>query len=214
MIDPSGFCYTCPVNEVISNGQCVCKSGYTRSAANGFCTLVCAANQHLINGRCASCVLNTVYNPTLKACVCPTGSFINLLGVCEAFTPPPVECQAGQYYSSSLGCLSCPAGCKTCESALKCTSCTISTYVPNGASCVMPCGNGKKESSEQCDDGNNRNGDGCSSTCATEFGWTCNGTPSVCSPAPNCGNKIINTGENCDDGNSDSSDGCSSQCQT
>ncbi|MEK6940235.1 MAG: hypothetical protein AABX31_05915, partial [Nanoarchaeota archaeon] len=46
------------------------------------------------------------------------------------------------------------------------------------------CGNVLKEGTEQCDDGNNQNGDGCSSACMTESGFTCTGEPSVCTPAP------------------------------
>ncbi len=35
------------------------------------------------------------------------------------------------------------------------------------------CGNGKLASPEVCDDGNITNGDGCSSTCVEESGWSC-----------------------------------------
>ena len=35
---------------------------------------------------------------------------------------------------------------------------------------------------EQCDDGNSVSGDGCSSTCAVENGFSCEGEPSVCTP--------------------------------
>ena len=44
------------------------------------------------------------------------------------------------------------------------------------------CGNGIIETAagEQCDDRNTANGDGCSSTCQIESGWTCTGEPSVC----------------------------------
>ncbi len=35
------------------------------------------------------------------------------------------------------------------------------------------CGNGQLDEGEQCDDGNRRNGDGCSSTCQLEPGWFC-----------------------------------------
>src|SRR5262249_2917863 len=48
---------------------------------------------------------------------------------------------------------------------------------------------------EQCDDGNNLNGDGCDSNCKEE-----------------CGNDTLDPGEQCDDGNILSGDGCSSVC--
>jgi cysteine-rich repeat protein len=41
---------------------------------------------------------------------------------------------------------------------------------------VDVCGDGQKPlGSSACDDGNTRNGDGCSSTCIVENGWTCSG---------------------------------------
>ncbi len=42
------------------------------------------------------------------------------------------------------------------------------------------CGNGAINGTEACDDGNMTNSDGCSSTCTVETGYTCTGTPSVC----------------------------------
>jgi len=58
--------------------------------------------------------------------------------------------------------------------------------------CAAVCGNGKKETGEQCDDGNTKNGDGCSSTCKTEVcgdascnnGETCSTCPSDCGVCP------------------------------
>ncbi|MFT3918830.1 DUF4215 domain-containing protein [Cloacibacterium sp.] len=43
------------------------------------------------------------------------------------------------------------------------------------------CGNGIVESGEACDDGNALNGDGCNNTCTVQSGWSCTGSPSVCS---------------------------------
>ncbi|MDO8524769.1 MAG: myxococcus cysteine-rich repeat containing protein [bacterium] len=62
---------------------------------------------------------------------------------------------------------------------------------------ISVCGNGDVEQGEECDDGNTRNGDGCSSRCRNE------GNGSV------CGNGVIESGEQCDDGNTRSNDGCS-----
>ncbi|MBI2463921.1 hypothetical protein HYV57_03110 [Candidatus Peregrinibacteria bacterium] len=61
-------------------------------------------------------------------------------------------------------------------------------------------GGPNNDGNEECDDGNNNNGDGCSSTCANEGG------------GPRCGDKNIDTGEQCDDGNNNNGDGCSSTC--
>lgn len=76
-------------------------------------------------------------------------------------------------------------------------SCTDFVY----SGCVYPfCGDGIVNGSEQCDDGNTSNGDGCSSSCSTE------------TPPASCGNGSIDSGENCDDYNSTGGDGCSSSC--
>ncbi|HZV71223.1 MAG TPA: DUF4215 domain-containing protein [Saprospiraceae bacterium] len=77
---------------------------------------------------------------------------------------------------------------------------------------LMICGNGVIEGGESCDDGGENNGDGCSSTCMIEPGWSCFGTPSVCIQTSACGNGIIEGGESCDDGGVNSGDGCSSTC--
>ena len=58
------------------------------------------------------------------------------------------------------------------------------------------CGNGVLEQGEQCDDGNNTEGDGCSSLCTTK-----------------CGDGKKGGAEECDDGNANESDGCSSACK-
>lgn len=42
------------------------------------------------------------------------------------------------------------------------------------------CGNGRPDTSESCDDSNTNAGDGCSNACQVETGWSCTGTPSVC----------------------------------
>ncbi|MCK5413344.1 MAG: DUF4215 domain-containing protein, partial [Candidatus Pacebacteria bacterium] len=66
------------------------------------------------------------------------------------------------------------------------------------------CGDGEIDIGEDCDDGNNSDGDGCSSVCQIET------TP----PDPVCGNGFIEDGEQCDDGNIEDGDGCSATCQT
>jgi cysteine-rich repeat protein len=61
---------------------------------------------------------------------------------------------------------------------------------------------------EQCDDGNEANDDGCSSSCAAEDGWACQTAGEPCHLAV-CGDGIVDWPvEDCDDGNEVSSDGC------
>ena len=79
---------------------------------------------------------------------------------------------------------------------------------------------------EECDDGNAEDGDGCSSECMIEVGYSCThyavppypcGTyADVCRPV--CGDGLLLGSEvddagYCDDGNLVSGDGCSSGCR-
>ena len=88
-----------------------------------------------------------------------------------------------------------------------------------GGACVkLPapvCGDGMLEGTEQCDDGNTTSGDGCSSTCQLEPGFTCPTPGAPCKRIEFCGDSILelDIGEQCDDGNMVSGDGCSATCQ-
>jgi cysteine-rich repeat protein len=58
------------------------------------------------------------------------------------------------------------------------------------------CGNGMREGSEGCDDNNTVSGDGCSSTCTIESGYTCNtAIPNVCTHLSGTGDNYIWTDE-------------------
>jgi len=74
------------------------------------------------------------------------------------------------------------------------------------------CGNSTVNKGEQCDDGNLRNYDGCTTGCAVLTGWACTGSTSLCHQT--CGNGAIDKafGENCDDGENNDGDGCSRVC--
>lgn len=76
------------------------------------------------------------------------------------------------------------------------------------------CGDGIIERSEQCDDGNTQNNDGCSRLCQIEANWSCPTEGKPCEYAGVCGNGILTSNKACDDGNTQSGDGCSADCQT
>jgi fibro-slime domain-containing protein len=84
-----------------------------------------------------------------------------------------------------------------------------------GQMCVRTtCGNGMREGSEQCDDGNNDMGDGCTPFCRNEP--VCPPGGGACSTS--CGDGLllpadIAAGQECDDGNTVSGDGCSATCK-
>lgn len=79
-------------------------------------------------------------------------------------------------------------------------------------SCDEPttCGDLFVDGQENCEDGNVDDGDGCSSSCQVEGGWTCNGAPSVCGEI--CGDGLVVGAEECDDSGLADGDGCSSSC--
>ncbi|MCA9565880.1 MAG: thrombospondin type 3 repeat-containing protein, partial [Myxococcales bacterium] len=66
--------------------------------------------------------------------------------------------------------------------------------------------------SEECDDGNEEDGDGCSNG-VVDVNWVCDSSePSNCSVAQGCGDGNDDPGEDCDDGNLDPGDGCNANC--
>lgn len=72
-------------------------------------------------------------------------------------------------------CLPCSSGCLSCITCYECTSCQPGFYLDFASSlCIETCGDGKRYTLE-CDDGNNVDGDGCSSDCKIEVGSTCVG---------------------------------------
>jgi fibro-slime domain-containing protein len=82
-----------------------------------------------------------------------------------------------------------------------------------GQPCVRTaCGDATPEGTEQCDDGNNDSGDGCSPACRKEP--SCPPEGGACKSV--CGDGMIlptDTDQECDDGNSTNGDGCSSDCK-
>lgn len=116
-----------------------------------------------------------------------------------------------------------------------------SDNVPNSCrtDCHLPfCGDGVMDRSEECDDGNGLDGDGCSARCAKEDrgevsslarcgngfvdeGEQCDAgannanVPDACRLncfKPTCGDNIKDSNEECDDGNMASGDGCNAAC--
>ena len=89
--------------------------------------------------------------------------------------------------------------------------CTTSTGEPCGA-ISKTCGNGTLEALEECDDGNNTAGDGCSASCRVETDWACPTPGSACVSKVACGDGRIGGKEACDDHNTNDGDGCSADC--
>lgn len=178
LLDAEGNCYTCGSNMVISNGACVCATGYALNNC-GVCALACGSGQFPYQGGCAICPLNTIYKPEINGCDCPAGYYKDNFGVCQKLVLKPVNCPQGEYFDQVLGCVACPGSCKTCSSASICLSCASTGYEPNSVGvCVTKCGDGIILGSEACDSGN-VNSPGCVN-CQVTAGWICSGQPSVC----------------------------------
>ena len=87
------------------------------------------------------------------------------------------------------------------------------------------CGDGYLDTTigEECDDGNEENGDGCTANCKINANWDCvedEDNKSHCSkPEKPCGNGVLeeHLGEECDDGNRNKAgkgaDGCNNACK-
>ena len=80
---------------------------------------------------------------------------------------------------------------------------------PTGPCVEVECGDGVRARTEECDDGDTEDSDGCSSVCEVEEGFTC--SKSGCRAI--CGDGIILGDEECDDDNGQSGDGCSGACR-
>ncbi|CAD8198419.1 unnamed protein product [Paramecium octaurelia] len=117
----------------------------------------------------------------------------------------------------------CRIGCSSCNYTTKtCLSCEFPGFVPNSYYCKNICGDGLVVTdpsgfySEQCDDSNTTNYDGCSSSCQFQcqpiaICISCvNNICEVCAPTyflssnkiciPVCGDSITVVGEDCEDG--------------
>ena len=86
------------------------------------------------------------------------------------------DCFVGTFFDSQQKkCLACPDGCLKCSDCYTCDQCNPDfRYDVRTSLCVENCGDGKRYVSE-CDDNNIINGDGCSSSCKIEDGYTCKG---------------------------------------
>ena len=100
LLDSDGNCYTCSTNQVVSNGQCVCKPGFRLSSC-GVCELSCAQGEFSFQGTCATCPLNTIYIESINGCDCPKGFYKDTFGTCQKLVLPPVDCGEGYYFDDN-----------------------------------------------------------------------------------------------------------------
>ncbi len=138
---------------------------------------------------------------------CAAGSFL-LGGSCSTggwHTTKPVDRSNGDSWMCQIAEFNYPA---YAGQSFQLGNTPQAACVRAAATCGPVCGDGLKKGSEACDDGNTVAGDGCSPTCTTESGFSCQG--STCAAV--CGDGLKNGAEACDDANKTNGDGCSSTC--
>ena len=138
--------------------------------------------------------LDVLRNDTRSASVC-TGSPVSILSVTPPSLGGSVMIAVGDgslIYTPLAGAC---GGVETFEYTADLGGETDTAVVRVLIECV--CGDDITQANEQCDDGGNEPGDGCSPTCRFE---------------PACGNDRLDVGEQCDDGNVVPDDGCSPTC--
>lgn len=189
----------------------------------------------LLGAAAAGCEVKTIGVESAGGLTCEEGETKDADDGCNTCT-----CEGGAWKCTEIACgeecvdgevMPAPDGCNTCvcESGMwACTllGCPATDGDPGG------CGDGILQAPEQCDDGNNVSGDGCSATCTIEDGDTTTGgsgpgddtigddstggdstgTSSGGETAV-CGDGNIDPGEACDDGNPVGGDGCSEYCK-
>jgi cysteine-rich repeat protein len=177
-VNPSGPNITCPGG---TNCVLLCSNYPNVVYSSALNQCICATNTYFISGYCQSCPqgwtfngatcvqpvqtcpLNSVLNG--NTCVCVNGYIQYPSGCVSSVVPPgPVSCADGMYYNSrNKKCVLCPNGCASCTNGNTCKKCSPGYSVQNGQ-CNEICGDGIRFVLP-CDDGNRRDGDGCSSQC-------------------------------------------------
>ena len=157
----------CPPNSIYRSDLKICK---------------CNLNYEMVNGVCSECPKGQVYDPTTSSCLAAfhnMGQSSDKISLCKANEVVlNGKCVCDQWSVRSNGhcypcppmsfkevslCLPCPNHCMNCTSQNSCVEC-IQGFNRISGNCVEKCGDGRRFVVE-CDDGNRRNGDGCSSDC-------------------------------------------------
>ncbi len=150
--------------------------------ASVFCTS-CFDGDYLNVNSCVPCMNNCT--------ICINGSFCS-------------NCSNGLVHDGMGGCVggydcSSISNCVICDSINGCSQCSLGYSLANASTCSGVCGDGIWIPSEECDDNNTANGDGCSSSCTIEAAFFCLNSNLTISNCGSCSSNCLNctTGVNC-----------------
>ncbi len=163
----SGFLNTVRIHGgQLSASQVV--SNYAAGPGNG-----CAVAADCASGACTNNVCVNANNgcsspAKLDGAACDDGKVCTQPDLCASgvCTSKAISCDDGNACTLDI----CDAGTGKCTAtpAPNGVSCTGGGVCASGACVIAVCGNGKTEGSEECDDANSNNGDGCSAQCTKE----------------------------------------------
>lgn len=185
----STTCTSCVSARLLTNASCPCKVGtYENIAGNASCAACdyrCLTCQG-VSTNCSSCSssFNRLFDSENQKCPCASGFVDDGNTTCATVsltcTLPCITCS-----NSATNCTSCDATKTRTLSNSQCL-CQTGYYASSTTDCTEICGDGKLlTSTYQCDDGNTVSGDGCSSVCMIESGFSCVNSNST-TPASTC----------------------------
>jgi len=156
------------------SATCKLETGYTCPVLGAPCRTLCGDKKTLGTEQCDDG--NTTNNDGCNSrCQLEPGYVCDTAGVCKkTICGDKVKEGTEQCDDTATGATDLPFdGCYKCLVEPDCSA----------GACQSACGDGQRFSDEQCDDGNTFNGDGCSSTCKTETGFTCLDTAASALPS-------------------------------
>jgi len=182
----AGVC-ECPTGQLVLNSTCTssCQVGFYTDYQSGFCRLCPSGCLECDSSLCFKC--QGEFLLVDGDCSCGSGFFVSPQLTCEKCDPICAKCTVtasnctacfsplGYYLGTGNTCFYCPAtpgyiGALG-TNAIQGSGESLDHYI--NQICEEKCGDGVLKGQLACDDGNLRDGDGCSSLCTIDFGWEC-----------------------------------------